>query len=111
MTGVSQGRPYLTATWQGVSLTVAIKVGALEEGTCFIGNKQIGKYMDLEGAGTRDGTVTLHSATIGQSVDSDRIYLRLDCSDISGSHTGMISPENDTQATSVNLIIALLAND
>lgn len=56
MTGVSQGRTYLTATWQGGSLTVAIKVGALEEGTCFIDNKQTGNYMDLEGAGTRDGT-------------------------------------------------------
>ncbi len=56
VTGVSQGWTFLTATWNGGSRTVTIKVGALEEGTYFIGNKQTGKYMDLEGAAYADGT-------------------------------------------------------
>ena len=46
---------------------MTIKVGALEEGTYFIGNKQTGKYMDLEGAGTADGTPIQQWEFHGQS--------------------------------------------
>ncbi|MBQ7355732.1 MAG: RICIN domain-containing protein [Clostridia bacterium] len=56
VTGISQGVTYLSANVDGTYLTVTIKVGALEEGTYFIGNKGSGKYMDLEGAASADGT-------------------------------------------------------
>lgn len=56
VTGVSQGVTYLSANVDGTYLTVTIKVGELEEGTYFIGNKGTGLYMDLEGAASADGT-------------------------------------------------------
>lgn len=55
VTGVSQGQTYLSAHVDGVYVTVTIKVGALEEGTYFIGNKGSGKYMEVESASSVDG--------------------------------------------------------
>ncbi|MGM9646941.1 MAG: RICIN domain-containing protein [Eubacteriales bacterium] len=66
VTGVAQGYTYLTAMWNGGSLSVPIKVGALEEGTYFIGNKGTGKYMDLESASTSDGAPIQQWAFHGQ---------------------------------------------
>ena len=56
VTGVSQGQTYLTAMWDGGSLSVTIKVGALEEGTYYIQNFMSGLYMELENSAVSEGT-------------------------------------------------------
>ena len=66
VTGIAQGQTYLTAMWNGGSLSVPIKVGVLEEGTYFIGNKGTGKYMDLESASNSDGAPIQQWAFHGQ---------------------------------------------
>lgn len=48
VTGISQGRTYLTAMWSGGSKTITINVGEIAEGTHIICNKGTNKYMNVE---------------------------------------------------------------
>ena len=56
VTALKQGYTILKAEWASNSMSTQVYVGTIPDGTYFIGNKQTGKYMDLEGAGTADGT-------------------------------------------------------
>lgn len=60
VTALKQGYTILKAEWMNgttrSSVSTKVYVGTIPDGTYFIGNKQTGKYMDLGGAGTADGT-------------------------------------------------------
>lgn len=60
VTALKQGYTILKASWtQGTtqqSKSTQVYVGTIPDGTYLIGNKGTGKYMDLEGGGTADGT-------------------------------------------------------
>lgn len=66
VTGISQGITYLTAYVDGVYITATIRVGALEEGTYYIGNRMSGLYMELENATPTEGTPVQQWKCYGQ---------------------------------------------
>lgn len=67
VTGVAQGQTYLTAYVDGVYITITIKVGAIEEGTYYIGNRMSGFYMELQNATATEGTPVQQWQFYGQT--------------------------------------------
>ena len=60
VTALKQGYTILKAEWMNGttpnSMSTQVYVGTIPDGTYFIGNRETGKYIDLEDSGTADGT-------------------------------------------------------
>lgn len=107
VTALKQGCTILSATWtEGTTQrtgSIRIYVETIPDGTYFIGNKQTGKYMDLEGGGTADGTNIQqwdwHGYVQSQwnvSLETDGYYLIQ--SVCSGKYVGVENASSETNA-------------